>query len=137
LGWQIGRSRWEESDDCFRTEFVVPGGSPGGVELVLRPGGPSNCAGGGVGEVIITFDGADSEKSSMAVTRSPDTCVCAARFLQGEREALVKTIEMLDRPEDLLLCEELDFSGPDPVYQEALEAAFELAHAPGAAVLWE
>jgi glucose-6-phosphate dehydrogenase assembly protein OpcA len=137
LEWQTGRGRWEKLDGAFRTELMVPGGSPAGVELVLRPGGSAECTKGGIGEILINFDSAGRENSCMSVSRSADTCVCSARFRQGNQEALVKTIEMSDRPDDDLLCEELDFGGPDPVYQDALQMAYELAHVPGATALWE
>jgi glucose-6-phosphate dehydrogenase assembly protein OpcA len=136
LGWSAGSERWTPEGDGFVARMRDPGRPEHEIELLLRPGDETGCEADGLGEVILHFEEESRRESCMSISRSPETCLCAARFRQGEREAVVRTVEMLQTTEDRVLCDELDYLAPDPVYEEALALAVELASLEGGDRLW-
>ena len=63
----------------------------------------------------------------LSVVHSPDGCVCAVRVSEGGSDVLIRTFDVTPLPEDQLLADELDYPGPDPVFEESLLAAASLA----------
>lgn len=138
LGWEPAGTGWHRDGRRFVTSLRNSSGAGSDLELVLLPRVSSQCPGGGLGEVALDFEPTEpGERSCMLISRSPDSCVCAARFLHGGREDLMKTVEMSLPTEDKLLCEELDYVGRDDVYTDALTMAADLAALPGNEALWE
>jgi glucose-6-phosphate dehydrogenase assembly protein OpcA len=136
LGWESVGEAWRPHEQGFLTRLSDSGRPDHRIEVLLRPRDSSGCEPGGLGELVLDFQDGGRGASSMAISRSPETCICAARFNQGGREVVVRTIEMLHSSEDRVLCDQLDYLGPDPVYEEALSAALQLASLPGGEMLW-
>lgn len=136
LGWDAA-GEWEETGDGVgvRLRRRTPGGSGDGlgeardVLVVLRRGqDPCGPLGGLVGVTLEIHPEAEGAPGALlSVVHSPDGCVCAARVSEGGSDVLIRTFDVTPLPEDQLLADELDYPGPDPVFEESLLAAASLA----------
>jgi glucose-6-phosphate dehydrogenase assembly protein OpcA len=136
LGWAAA-GEWEETGDGVgvRLRPRTPGanadvsGETPDVLVVLRRGqDPCGPLGGLVGVTLeIDADVKGAPGALLSVVHSPDGCVCAVRVSEGGSDVLIRTFDVTPLPEDQLLADELDYPGPDPVFEESLLAAASLA----------
>lgn len=136
LGWAAA-GEWEEEGDGveMRLRPRTPGGNGDDlgqahdVLVVLRraqdPCGPRGGLVGVTMQIRPEVEGAPG--ALLSVVHSPDGCVCAAWVSEGGSEVLIRTFDVTPLLEDQLLADELDFPGPDPVFEESLLAAASLA----------
>lgn len=72
-------------------------------------------------------EGEGSPGALLSVVHSPEGSACAVRVSEGGTDVLIRTFDVTPLPEDQLLADELDYPGPDPVFEESLMAAASLA----------
>lgn len=129
LGWHLGEEGWEAAGQAFRTVLRDSASSSGSVELELEPRVLSAAASGGLVSVEMEF-GHAADPVTVFVGRMGESCVCETR-VAGGGEAVARMVDASPLPEDRLLAEELDYLGPDRIYEEALMFAAALAALPG------
>ncbi|MHB1343050.1 MAG: glucose-6-phosphate dehydrogenase assembly protein OpcA [Thermoleophilia bacterium] len=129
LGWRKPEAGWRAEGRTFST--VLSRSEPGGgvVELVLEPRVLAASAVGGLVSVEMEL-GSSADPVTVFAGRLGDTCMCEVR-VAGGGEGVTRTVDASPLPEDRLLAEELDYLGPDRVYEEALVFAAALAALPG------
>jgi glucose-6-phosphate dehydrogenase assembly protein OpcA len=129
LGWRLGEEGWDAAGQRFRAVLLGSGSSTASVELVLEPRVLSAAASGGLVSVEMEFGDA-ADPVTVFVGRMGESCMCEARVVGGG-EVATRTVDASPVPEDRLLAEELDYLGPDRIYEEALAFAAALAALPG------
>lgn len=129
LGWTTAGARWEGEGPGFRALLTDQASAGPPVELYLEPRSLPPAAPGGLVSVEVG-SGADADAVTVSVGRLGGTCMCEARVTGGGDE-VTRTVDASPVPEDRLLAEELDYLGPDKVYEEALGLAAALAALPG------
>lgn len=136
LGW-AAVGDWEETGDGVgvRLRPRTPGAyaddlsETSDVLVVLRRAqDPCGPLGGLVGVTLeIHPEGEGSPGALLSVVHSPEGSACAVRVSEGGTDVLIRTFDVTPLPEDQLLADELDYPGPDPVFEESLMAAASLA----------
>jgi glucose-6-phosphate dehydrogenase assembly protein OpcA len=136
LGWAAA-GEWEQTGDSLgvRLRPRTPGGTADvsgetpDVQVALRRGqDPCGPLGGLVSVTLeIQPEVKDAPSALLSVVHSPDGCVCAVRVSEGDSDVLIRTFDVTPLPVDQLLADELDYPGPDPVFEESLLAAASLA----------
>ena len=136
LGWAASGG-WEQAGDALEVRLHArasdaaadsSGGLPDVVAVLSRSQDPCGSLGGLVGVTLeIHPEVEDASGALLSIVHSPDGCICAVRVSEGGSDVLIRTFDVTPLPEDQLLADELDYPGPDPVYEESLMAAASLA----------
>ncbi len=136
LGWAASGA-WEQAGDGLEVRLRArtpdaaadsPGGLPDVLAVLSRSQDPCGSLGGLVGVTLeIHPEVEDAPGALLSIVHSPDGCICAVRVSEGGSDVLIRTFDVTPLPEDQLLADELDYPGPDPVYEESLLAAASLA----------
>ncbi len=148
LGWTVAGAEWTLKGPSASTELHRLRGSgvwngPAGsdeasadhdaVEVVLQSESLPLDASGGLVAVEAEIAGASGEDGSfvLSIGRVGTSCICETRVRGPADGPISHTADASPVPEDRLLADELDYLGPDRVFEESLLLAAALAALPG------
>jgi len=151
LGWGPSTSEWWMEGSSMRTVLhrlqddqrdgaTGPDGPSGdrySVEVVLQSEALPRDASGGLVAVEVEIGGALGDDGSfvLSIGRVGTSCICETRVKGPADGQITHTADASAVPEDRLLADELDYLGPDHVFEDSLLIAAALAALPGSSAI--